>query len=229
LLQLIPSSEFSLTSADGLRVACALPADVRRRENAIMWDTPGIAQMRLRPLLASETVLAGLLLAGLPRTSRLIRSGGSPSMVILCGASRMAPSLPYQYCSNHRRVSLGNNCARVDAFRWSPVHAVAASPGTESAWHTLLGFTRLSPRQPLDRYHTRFGSLEGRSTANLHGLGASRRHIRNYRGRLRDNMSDSLWALCTRSAAVQHLRRDAALLREKGRYPRHLRPRVDSR
>jgi signal transduction histidine kinase/ligand-binding sensor domain-containing protein len=42
-----------------------------RRENAIMWDTPGIAQMRLRLLLASETVLAGLLLAGLPRALAL--------------------------------------------------------------------------------------------------------------------------------------------------------------
>src|SRR5580693_7940563 len=42
-----------------------------RRENAIMWDTPGIAQIRLRLLLASETVLAGLLLAGLPRALAL--------------------------------------------------------------------------------------------------------------------------------------------------------------
>jgi hypothetical protein len=42
-----------------------------RRENAIMWDTPGIAQMRLRLLLASETVLAGLLLAGPPRALAL--------------------------------------------------------------------------------------------------------------------------------------------------------------
>ena len=42
-----------------------------RRENAIMWDTPGIAQMRLRLLLASETVLAGLLLVALPRAHAL--------------------------------------------------------------------------------------------------------------------------------------------------------------
>src|SRR5260370_21806219 len=67
---------------------------------------------------------------------------------------------PSQYCSSHRRVSLGNNWARVDAFRWSPVHAVAASPGTESARHTFLGCTLLSRRQPLDPDHARFGSLE---------------------------------------------------------------------
>ena len=72
LAAMIPSSEFSALPA---QMACVsrvrFPPVFDRRENAIMWDTPGIAQMRLRLLLASETVLAGLLLVALPRAHAL--------------------------------------------------------------------------------------------------------------------------------------------------------------
>jgi hypothetical protein len=47
------------------------------------------------------------------------------------------------------RVSLGNNCTRVDAFRWSPVHAVAASPGTESGYGTSIRIERPGRKRDL--------------------------------------------------------------------------------
>ena len=159
-----------------------------------MWGKAAVLRIRARRVLVLGTLLASLSLAALPRAlaldpDRRISQYGHNVWRIQDGA---IPS-PYQYCSNHRRVSLDNNCARVDAFRWRPVPAVAASPGTESARHAFLGCIRLTRRQPLDRYHTWFGSLEGRPSANVHGLRASRRHIRNYGGRFRDNMGNSLW------------------------------------
>jgi hypothetical protein len=53
-------------------------------------------------------------------------------------------------------------------------------------------------------------------------LGASRRHRRNYRGRLRDNMGDSLWALCNASLTSPiafHALKRTVLRKQKSLHP----------
>ena len=59
-----------------------------------MWGKAVVVRMRTRSIFVLGTALASLLLVALPRRSLLIRTGGFLRMVTLCGASRMAPSLP---------------------------------------------------------------------------------------------------------------------------------------
>ena len=192
-----------------------------------------IVRIRARHVLG--IVLASLLLVALPAAhaldpDRRISQYGHT----VGGASRMAPSLPPPISlkppTGFSGSQLRKRLMRFDGVR---VCAVAASPGTESARHTPLGSTRRSRWQPLDRYHTRFGSLEadGQLRTGYTDLQHPAPIAQVQLSRTtRDNMGDSLWAcMQARSATVQHHRRHAALLRKKGWSPRRLRPRVDSR
>ena len=196
-----------------------------------MWCKAMVLRIRARRVRVGHLVRDPVARAErFPVRSGLIRIGGSPSLVTLCGASRRRHLSPYQYCSNHRRVPLDNNSSVVDGIRGVRFNAMAASPGARICpAHISRLYSALATAAFPDRYHTWFGSLEERPAANVHGLEASRRHIRNYGGRFRDNIGRLAMGLmhAKHRCAASPERRCA--VSGKRTDHRRLRPRADSR
>src|ERR1700723_4779086 len=137
-----------------------------------MWGNAVVARTRARRVFVFGTVLANFSLVALPRAlavdpDRRISQYGHTVSRIQDGAIS-PPTNIAQTPDGFLWVGTAQGLMRFDGVRFMPWQPPQGQnlPGTH--FSALLG----SRDGSLWRYHTRFGLLEGRSTANLHGLGA---------------------------------------------------------
>jgi ligand-binding sensor domain-containing protein len=195
-----------------------------------MWDTPGIAQMRLRLLLASETVLAGLLLAGLPRAlaldpERRISQYGHTVWRIQDGAIS-PPTTIAQTTDGFLWAGTAQGLMRFDGVRFMPWQPPQGQNLTGTHFSALLGSRDGSLWIGTTRGLARWKDGQLRTYTDLeHPAGISA---------IIEDDSGTIWAtrygLNAREAPLCSISDETLrCFGEKGRYPRRLRPRADSR